>query len=248
MNATAIEPEVLNEVPESLKRLIRYVVRGFYGIEHAIVIDILIHHPCIKEDDMLDRLKFERKQLRALINTLKNDKFLKARMRVETDNEGKTTKHNYYFINYSTFVNVIKYKLDHMRRRIETEERDSTSRASFKCPMCGKCYTDLEVDRLIDPFTGTLLCEFCQTEVEEEASATPTGDARTLMVKFNEQMEPIFVLLREVEDIKLSAEILEPQPVDLKAARYARTTVQTSDFIVFLPRFFEIALKFVCEV
>ena len=29
-------------------------------------------------------------------------------MIVETDREDKTTKHNYYFINYSTFVNVIK--------------------------------------------------------------------------------------------------------------------------------------------
>ena len=52
-----------------------------------------------------------------------------------------------------------------MRRKIEVEERDSTSRASFKCPGCNKAFTDLEVDRLIDPFTGDLLCDYCQTEV-----------------------------------------------------------------------------------
>lgn len=32
-----------------------------------------------------------------------------------------------------------------MRKRMETEERDATSRASFKCPSCGKTFTDLEV-------------------------------------------------------------------------------------------------------
>ena len=75
---------------------------------------------------------------------------------METDSEGRTTKHNYYFINYTTFVNVVKYKLDHIRRKIETEERDSTSRASFSCPQCGKVFTDLEADQLFDPYTGKL--------------------------------------------------------------------------------------------
>lgn len=28
---------------------------------------------------------------------------------------------------------------------MEMEERDATSRASFKCPSCGKTFTDLEV-------------------------------------------------------------------------------------------------------
>ena len=36
--------------------------------------DKLIHHPCIKEDDLLDLLRFERKQLRAIITTLRNEK------------------------------------------------------------------------------------------------------------------------------------------------------------------------------
>jgi transcription initiation factor TFIIE subunit alpha len=72
-------------------------------------------------------------------------------MRMETEpdptNNGvvKATRHNYYFISYSVFVNVIKYKLDHIRRKIETEEWDATSRASFSCPECHKQFTDLEV-------------------------------------------------------------------------------------------------------
>lgn len=63
-----------------------------------------------------------------------------------TGPDGKAQKVNYYFINYKTFVNVVKYKLDLMRKRMETEERDATSRASFKCPSCGKTFTDLEVN------------------------------------------------------------------------------------------------------
>ncbi|TMS06796.1 General transcription factor IIE subunit 1 [Larimichthys crocea] len=148
---------------------------------------------------MLELLKFDRKQLRSVLNTLKSDKFVKCRMRVETAPDGKTTRHNYYFINYRVLVNVVKYKLDHMRRRIETDERDSTNRASFRCPCCFSTFTDLEANQLFDPMTGTFRCTFCQTEVEEDESVCP--DARTLVARFNEQIEPIYVLLRETEDV-----------------------------------------------
>ena len=33
---------------------------------------------------------------------------------------------HYYYINYKQFVNVVKYKLDQMRKKIEAEERKVT--------------------------------------------------------------------------------------------------------------------------
>lgn len=215
-----IEPELLTEVPAALKRLAKQVVRGFYGVEHALALDVLIRNPCVREEDMLELLKFDRKQLRSVLNTLKADKFVKCRMRVETAPDGKTTRHNYYFINYRVLVNVVKYKLDHIRRRIETDERDSTNRASFRCPCCSSTFTDLEANQLFDPMTGTFHCTFCQTEVEEDESVCP--DARTLVARFNEQIEPIYALLRETEDINLSRELLEPEPTEIPALKQSR--------------------------
>ncbi|XP_031137543.1 general transcription factor IIE subunit 1 [Sander lucioperca] len=215
-----IEPELLTEVPAALKRLAKQVVRGFYGVEHALALDVLIRNPCVREEDMLELLKFDRKQLRSVLNTLKADKFVKCRMRVETAPDGKTTRHNYYFINYRVLVNVVKYKLDHMRRRIETDERDSTNRASFRCPCCFSTFTDLEANQLFDPMTGTFHCTFCQTEVEEDASVCPDG--RTLVARFNEQIEPIYALLRETEDVNLSQDLLEPEPSEIPALKQSR--------------------------
>ncbi|XP_060909716.1 general transcription factor IIE subunit 1 [Labrus mixtus] len=215
-----IEPELLTEVPAALKRLAKQVVRGFYGVEHALALDVLIRNPCVREEDMLELLKFDRKQLRSVLNTLKSDKFVKCRMRVETAPDGKTTRHNYYFINYRLLVNVVKYKLDHMRRRIETDERDSTNRASFRCPCCHSTFTDLEANQLFDPMTGTFRCTFCQTEVEEDESVCP--DARTQVARFNEQIEPIYALLRETEDVNLSHDLLEPEPSEIPALKQSR--------------------------
>ncbi|XP_072369816.1 general transcription factor IIE subunit 1 isoform X2 [Scyliorhinus torazame] len=147
------DPDVVTEVPAALKRLAKYVVRGFYGLEHALALDILIRNPCVKEEDMLELLKFDRKQLRAVLNTLKNDKFIKSRMRVETAPD------------------------------------------------------------------GTFRCTFCHTEVEEDESALPKKDARTLLARFNEQIEPIYALLRETEDVNLAYEILEPEPTEIPSLR-----------------------------
>lgn len=213
------EERLVTEVPSSLKQLARLVVRGFYSIEDALIVDMLVRNPCMKEDDICELLKFERKMLRARISILKNDKFIQVRLRMETGPDGKAQKVNYYFINYKSFVNVVKYKLDLMRKRLETEERDATSRASFKCPNCLKTFTDLEADQLFDFMTSEFRCTYCREVVEEDQSAMPKKDSRLLLAKFNEQLEPLYILLREVEGIKLAPEVLEPEPVDISTIR-----------------------------
>lgn len=64
---------------------------------------------------------------------------------------------------------------------------------------------------------GTFRCTFCHNEVEEDASVCP--DARTLVARFNEQIEPIYVLLRETEDVNLSHDLLEPEPTEIPALK-----------------------------
>lgn len=47
----------------------------------------------------------------------------------------------------------------------------------------------------------------------------PKKDARTLVARFNEQIEPIYVLLRETENINLSHDLLEPEPSEIPALK-----------------------------
>lgn len=47
----------------------------------------------------------------------------------------------------------------------------------------------------------------------------PKKDARTLLARFNEQIEPIYALLRETEDVNLAYEILEPEPTEIPALK-----------------------------
>ncbi|XP_027200119.1 transcription factor IIEalpha [Dermatophagoides pteronyssinus] len=197
------------EVPRPLKHLVQKVLRGFYPCEHVIVVDLLIRKIVLKEDDMIELLRFEKKQLRGVLALLKNDKLIKFKLRMETGLDGKAFRQNYYYINYKDFVNVVKYKLDHIRKKFELIDRDNTSRASFICSYCRKSFTDLEVDMLLDS-SGELRCTHCGSEVCEDPNHLPKADSRKMLAKFNETMEPLYMLLKEIEDIRLTAELLDP--------------------------------------
>ena len=55
--------------------------------------------------------------------------------------------------------------------------------------------------------------------MKEDESATNAKDARTLLAKFNEQIEPLYVLLRDCEDVRLAPELLDPEPVNMKSSQ-----------------------------
>lgn len=40
------QQRLLTEIPSSLKQLARLVVRGFYTIEDALIVDMLVRNPC----------------------------------------------------------------------------------------------------------------------------------------------------------------------------------------------------------
>lgn len=90
----------------------------------------------------------------------------------------------------------------------------------------GKTQVDCEMmtnvfqaDQLFDFMTQEFLCTYCKQVVEEDQSAVPKKDSRMQLAKFNDQIEPLFVLLRQVEGIKLAPELLEPEPVDISTIR-----------------------------
>ena len=51
-------------LPKELITLERYVLRSFYEFELYLVMDMLFHYPCIKEDQLIDILKLDGKKVR----------------------------------------------------------------------------------------------------------------------------------------------------------------------------------------
>jgi transcription initiation factor TFIIE subunit alpha len=47
------QQELVYEIPVSLKQLARLVVRGFYTIEDALIVDMLVRNPCMKVNKLI---------------------------------------------------------------------------------------------------------------------------------------------------------------------------------------------------
>jgi len=55
------ETGMVTVIPDELKKLARLVVRGFYNKEDILMIDMLVRHHCMREEDMANLLKFDKK-------------------------------------------------------------------------------------------------------------------------------------------------------------------------------------------
>ena len=93
--------------------------------EDILIIDMLVRHHCMREEDMGNLLKFDKKLIRAKIAGLKKDKLIQEKPRMESraDDPTKVEKMNCYFINYKIFVNVVKYKLNHMLKKVKKQPK-----------------------------------------------------------------------------------------------------------------------------
>uniref|UniRef100_A0A1I7ZFA3 TFIIE domain-containing protein n=1 Tax=Steinernema glaseri TaxID=37863 RepID=A0A1I7ZFA3_9BILA len=156
--------------------------------------------------------------LRQLLVQLKVDKIVKERV-VSVENPtppngrpGKPRKVSYYFVNYKAVLNVARYKIDHMRQKLESREKNDVNKANYKCTKegCGATYQSLEIDQLIDMMTGDMRCWRCQGLVENDQAAGPTDLTRTSLAKFNDQMAALFSMLQSLDGIRLAQHLLEP--------------------------------------
>lgn len=172
---------------------------------------------------------------------LQVDKFVKERI-VNEEVEGRQRKAVYLFINYKSLLNVTKYKIDHMRQKLEVREKDDVHKSSYRCSgeHCGKHYDAMDIGKIYDPFTqemrfvGPALinltkcfsCWQCTSPVVPDEHAGPTEETRSSLAKFNEQMAGIFTILRNLDGIRFARHILEP-PIPSTADAAAAEQTET---------------------
>ncbi|KHJ93812.1 hypothetical protein OESDEN_06270 [Oesophagostomum dentatum] len=151
-----------------------FLFEVYISQEHYLVVYYIMRSVCIREENLRSRLNFDQKQLRQLLAALKNEKLVKDRLLQQKNETGRNVSVIFYFINYRAIINVLKYKIDHMRQMLEAREKNELQKANYKCEQCGAQYEDMDIDRIFDPQTGTLKCWRCQGEVTQDITDGPT--------------------------------------------------------------------------
>uniref|UniRef100_A0A0N4ZMW9 TFIIE domain-containing protein n=1 Tax=Parastrongyloides trichosuri TaxID=131310 RepID=A0A0N4ZMW9_PARTI len=204
--------EMVHEIPQVLKDLTSIIGKLFYEPVSFLALQLIINNTIINEEALRVKMKIDTKTMKTLLQQLKDDKIIKEKCTSTTSEESNRSKKVYYmFVNYRALLNVTKYKLDHMRQKIESAGKKEASKAYFQCGKCGTSYETMDIMQLTQSGTDKLICWRCGGEVIEINDNTKDGNSTgNSMAKFNSQMEGIFKLISKLENIRFAPQLLDP--------------------------------------
>eukprot|EP00898_Chlorokybus_atmophyticus_P004807 jgi/Chlat1/5327/Chrsp35S08985 len=127
--------------------------------------------------------------------------------------EPKPHTYTYACLDYTRLVDVVRYRLHRMRRRLKDEAEENIDNQEYICrtPFCGRRYSALDSMRLINPADLTFHCEECEAELfVEGAAGDPQGDdsrvkrrelARDMLARMEAQLKPLLDQVAKVKDL-----------------------------------------------
>ncbi|PWY99641.1 hypothetical protein BCV70DRAFT_110471 [Testicularia cyperi] len=196
-----------NEQLGTIRRLAQIVARIFYEDRHIVLMDQLVSITVLPADVLAHRLGIQVKELGALASKLLEDKLICNFRRNETKDNitTRTFQRTYYYLDYKLFLDVTKWRMMLIRKKIDMRLRNELDNKGYVCPRCKKSYSTLEVAHLLDPFRNVFVCEIsgCNTELVDNEEAEDVKRSKDSLMRFNEQLSTILDGLRRTEGITL---------------------------------------------
>jgi len=106
---------------DSAHILLRSIVRAFYTAEYILIIDAVIIHSTLRDDDLAYVMGSQTKHTRKLCFKLQEDGLLHKQSRPELrQGANRATNRDYYYINLHQAIDNIKWRLRSMNRKAES--------------------------------------------------------------------------------------------------------------------------------
>jgi len=160
----------------------------------------------LKDDELAHRVGMPSKDVQKLIAKLEADKLVKVHRRNEIQREGQRPMNKgYCYIDYSSFCNVVKWRITKMRSQIDDKLRNELDNQGYVCPFCHTYYAPLDVAHLQNPSGTAFLCENCRHELIDNENAESVQGSKDRLQRFMAQTRWI------IEDLQRTDEITIPQ-------------------------------------
>jgi len=188
---------------EIAQTLIRSVVRAFYEVEHILIVDALILHSALRDDDLALLMGTQTKYLRKLCSKLREDGLVSVHSRSETrEGAQRPFSRDYYFINFHGAIDVVKFRLKRMGREIEARfGQTPDEKKEYACAQCAAEYTQMEVLDTIGA-RGEFECKRCGAALalmDAEASRKGGTGGHEVQSRLNAQLAPFEDLMRQID-------------------------------------------------
>ncbi|KAI9742653.1 MAG: hypothetical protein M1818_003794 [Claussenomyces sp. TS43310] len=195
--------------------LMRSVMRSFYDTKHILVIDALIIHSALRDDDLAHLMgSMNTKELHKLCGKLREDRFLAVHTRSEIkEGQQRPISRTYYYIDYRSAIDAIKWRVYSIDKAVQGTTVAAEDRKEFSCPRCKAQWTQMEVLDNVD-FEKGFLCHKCRFPLVRNDDTNRGG--HELSTKLNAQFKFITDLLPKIDQVVIPDNTFE---VALAAAR-----------------------------
>ncbi|SPO28743.1 related to TFA1 - TFIIE subunit (transcription initiation factor), 66 kD [Ustilago trichophora] len=191
----------------TIRRMAQIVTRIFYEDRHIVLMDQLVSITVLPADVLAHRLGIQVKELAALSSKLLEDKLICTFRRNEIRDAitNRSVPRTYYYLDFKLFLDVTKWRMMSIRKKIDTRLRNELDNKGYVCPRCKKSYSTLEVAHLLDIFRNVFVCETsgCSTELVDNEEAEDVKRSKDSLMRFNEQLSTLLGGLRRTEGITL---------------------------------------------
>jgi len=179
--------------------LVRSVMRSFYETKHILVIEALIIHSALRDDDMALLMGMNTKELHKLCGKLREDRFLAVHTRSEAkENQQRPINRTYYYIDYRATIDAIKWRVYCIDKAVQGNTVPRDERKEFFCPRCKSQWTQMQVLDKIS-FEHGFLCHKCDYPLVHNIDSDEGGHEQS--TKLNAQFKFITDLLPKIDQV-----------------------------------------------
>ncbi|ROT34790.1 hypothetical protein SODALDRAFT_318009 [Sodiomyces alkalinus F11] len=185
---------------ELAKSLVRSVVRALYDIPNVLIIDALVIHSALKDEDLRFMLGMNTKEVHRLCGKLREDRFLGSYTRHEQSNnpeQKRLINKQYYYIDYRQAIDAIKWRVYTADKDVQGTNVPASERKEYFCSRCKAEWTQMEV---LDKVSAQgFLCHNCDYPLMHDPERYSTGHQES--TRLNEQFKFITEMLPRIDDV-----------------------------------------------
>ncbi|KAK9241294.1 TFIIE alpha subunit-domain-containing protein [Lipomyces kononenkoae] len=186
---------------EHVAVLIQFVARSFYETRHIIILDAILRHNVVSDDDLPQMVGIQKKELHKLCSKLRDDRLLKVHTRSEPkEGQQRPVQRTYYYIHYREAVDAIKWRIHKLGETFNDKMRNDVDRQGYVCPLCKRRYTAIDVLPLQAPDLSGFICEDCGSILQDDDDSDELRISQERLARLMSQIRRIIDNLKKIDD------------------------------------------------
>lgn len=191
------------ENDEAIKHLLRQVVYMFYPHQSIIILEAILFHNVLFEDDLIKLCCMHKKVFRSFCNKLIDDKLIVSHIQKEEAQPFKLFTRTYYYVHNIEAIDSIKWKIHTIVKKVKEEIGNFSEPQGYICPTCHTKYTLLDAASLLTDDKLNFECSICNDHLIDDDISQEQRKGQEKLEKLMSLVEPIIQYLKIVDDLKI---------------------------------------------